>query len=154
MGGVSNMATVYDVAKYILDKYGSMSAMKLQKLIFYSQAMSLVWDDIPLFEDDFEAWRKGPVCRELYNAHKGKFMLDDSTFLEPYLVSPSALTDDQKETIDAVVRSLIDVTPYQLSCMTHREAPWKDARGGIPDTKNSDAIISKESMMEYYAEHW
>ncbi len=29
------MATVFDVAKYILDKYGAMSAMKLQKLIFY-----------------------------------------------------------------------------------------------------------------------
>ena len=47
------MATVFDVAKYILDKHGAMSAMKLQKLVFYSQAMSLVWDDLPLFDDDF-----------------------------------------------------------------------------------------------------
>ena len=57
------MATVFDVAKYILDRYGAMSAMKLQKLIFYCQAMSLVWDDVPLFENEFQAWVKGPVCR-------------------------------------------------------------------------------------------
>lgn len=43
-----NMATAFDVAQYILSKYGSMSAMKLQKLVFYSQAWSLVWDDAPM----------------------------------------------------------------------------------------------------------
>ena len=69
------MATVFDVAKYILDKAGSMSAMKLQKLVFYSQAMSLVWDDLPLFDDDFEAWDKGPVCRALFNAHAESMLL-------------------------------------------------------------------------------
>ena len=37
--------TVFDVANYILNKQGSMSAMKLQKLVYYSQAWSLVWDD-------------------------------------------------------------------------------------------------------------
>lgn len=32
------MANVSDVASYILKKKGSMSAMKLQKLVYYSQA--------------------------------------------------------------------------------------------------------------------
>lgn len=69
------MTTVFDVAKYILDRCGAMSAMKLQKLVFYSQAMSLVWDDQPLFDDDFQAWAKGPVCKSLFDAHKGMYML-------------------------------------------------------------------------------
>jgi len=50
------MATAHDVAAYILDKCGSMSAMKLQKLVYYSQAWHLVWDDAPLFEERVEAW--------------------------------------------------------------------------------------------------
>ena len=55
--------------------------MKLQKLAFYSQAMALVWDDVPIFEDDFEAWPKGPVCRNLFQTHKGMFMIEGSGVL-------------------------------------------------------------------------
>ena len=35
------MANVYDVAKYVLKKLGSMSTMKLQKEVYYCQAWSL-----------------------------------------------------------------------------------------------------------------
>ena len=148
------MATVFDVAKYILDKFGSMSAMKLQKLIFYSQAMSLVWDDVPLFDDDFEAWAKGPVCRTLFNAHKGKFMLNDSDFLIPYKPNTSRLTAEQKETIDTVVSSLIDYPPYILSDMVHKEKPWLDARGALPNGAHCENIIPKSDMLDYYLENW
>ena len=60
------MATVFDVAFYILDKLGDMSTMKLQKLCYYAQAWSLAWDGFPLFDEEFQAWANGPVCRELY----------------------------------------------------------------------------------------
>ena len=53
------MGSVFDTAKYILEKCGTMSTMKLQKLCYYSQAWSLVWDDAPLFDEDFEAWAMG-----------------------------------------------------------------------------------------------
>lgn len=148
------MATVFSVAKYILDNYGAMSAMKLQKLVFYSQAMSMVWDDVPLFDDDFEAWAKGPVCRALFNAHKGRFMLFDSHFLDEYGADVDELSTDNIETIDAVVESLIELTPLQLSNMTHSEDPWKDARGGLPANASCDAIISKNAMETYYSENW
>lgn len=148
------MATVFDVAKYILDNVGSMSAMKLQKLVFYSQAMSLVWDDIPLFADEFEAWAKGPVCKALYNAHKGMFMLSDSSFLDDYDVDLSRLSDINKETIDVVINSLKDLPAYELSEMTHREAPWLQARGSCPDGGICTNIISKESMLDYYQQNW
>lgn len=148
------MATVFSVAKYILDNYGAMSAMKLQKLVFYSQAMSMVWDDVPLFDDDFEAWAKGPVCRALFNAHKGRFMLSDSHFLDEYGADVAELSTDNIETINAVVESLIELTPLQLSNMTHSEAPWKDARGGLPPNVSCDNIISKSAMETYYSENW
>ena len=37
------MASAHDVAAYILKKLGPMTAMKLQKLVYYCQAWSLVW---------------------------------------------------------------------------------------------------------------
>ena len=46
------MANVFDIAKYILEYAGPMSTMKLQKLCYYSQAWSLVWDDEELFPEE------------------------------------------------------------------------------------------------------
>ncbi len=56
-----SMAHVQDVARYILEKRGRMSAMKLQKLVYYSQGWHLVFDGEPLFAERIEAWANGPV---------------------------------------------------------------------------------------------
>ena len=40
--GSDTVANVFDVAKYILEKEGKLSTMKLQKLCYYCQAWSLV----------------------------------------------------------------------------------------------------------------
>ncbi|MBC8146611.1 MAG: hypothetical protein H8E98_01335 [Bacteroidetes bacterium] len=37
--------SVYDVADYILKQVGYITTMKLQKLVYYCQAWSLVWDE-------------------------------------------------------------------------------------------------------------
>jgi uncharacterized phage-associated protein len=71
---------VYDIADYILQKQGSMSAMKLQKLVYYAQAWSLAWTDTPLFNEDIQAWAKGPVVPALYYKHKTCFSLASGFF--------------------------------------------------------------------------
>jgi uncharacterized phage-associated protein len=70
------MAAVLDVAQFILRRHGPMSAMKLQKLVCYSQAWSLVWDEKRLFPARIEAWANGPVVTKLYQAHRGQFRVD------------------------------------------------------------------------------
>jgi uncharacterized phage-associated protein len=40
------MAHAQDVAQFILERRGEMTAWKLQKLVYYSQAWSLVWDEL------------------------------------------------------------------------------------------------------------
>ena len=71
------MASANDVAAYLLQECGSMTAMKMQKLVYYSQAWSLVWDDAPLFTERIEAWANGPVVPTLYKQHRGKFTVSD-----------------------------------------------------------------------------
>ena len=57
------IATAHDVAAYILDKQDNgLPAMKLQKLVYYAQTWSLVWDDLPLFDDRIEAWMDKWFC--------------------------------------------------------------------------------------------
>jgi uncharacterized phage-associated protein len=66
------MATARDVAQYIVERLGTTSAIKLEKLVYYCQAWCLVWTGKPLFLDTIEAWANGPVIPNLYAAHQGK----------------------------------------------------------------------------------
>ena len=140
------MATVFDVAKYILERQGKMSTWKLQKLCYYSQAWHCTWTGKRLIEEDFQAWRNGPVCPELFNAHKGKFMVDADAIKG----NSANLTADEKESVDVVLKDYGTMQPFELSSQTHSELPWKKARGNLSPLENSDAIISVESMGEYY----
>lgn len=65
----------------------------LQKLVYYSQAWHLVWEERRLFEEPIEAWVNGPVVRELYRRHRGLWQVDASTSLGG---NPDALDTDQK----------------------------------------------------------
>lgn len=140
------MANVFDVAKYILNKQGVMSTMKLQKLCYYAQAWSLVWDDAPLFDEDFEAWANGPVCRPLFNKTKGKFNVTASDEDG----DETNLTDNQRDTIDKVLEHYATHDANWLSQLTHMEAPWNEARIGIPAGCGCNNVITKESMAIYY----
>ncbi len=140
------MADVFDVAKYILERRGRMSTMKLQKLCYYSQAWSLVWDDEELFPEEFEAWVNGPVCKKLYDATRGKF----SITAEEEGGDSAKLTPNQKDTINVVLDHYAPHNAQWLSQLTHMEAPWRLAREGVPDGLGSSNIISKSSMAEYY----
>ena len=138
------MATIFDVASYILQKKGRMSTWKLQKLCYYSQAWHLVWAEKPLFDEDFEAWSNGPVCRELFYKHKGIFLIDK---IEG---NPDALTPAEKETIDTVLHDYGDMDAYELRELTHSEAPWENARNGLGIGVPCDTVITKDAIGEYY----
>jgi uncharacterized phage-associated protein len=136
---------VLDVAEYILKKRGAMSAMKLQKLVYYAQAWSLVWDERPLFAESFEAWANGPVCQVLYDAHRGRYTL------ETVGGDASRLDADARETVDAVLEFYGGHTSQWLSDLTHQERPWDDARGNLPPGAAGHTIISTDAMRQYYA---
>ncbi|AIQ99034.1 DUF4065 domain-containing protein [Pluralibacter gergoviae] len=142
------MASVIDVAKYILEKTGQITAMKLQKLVYYSQAWSLVWDEEEIFPDDFEAWANGPVNKRLYNKHRGMFKVSASDFSDGDI---SNLSEDHIETIDKVLDFYGDKTAQWLSNLTHKEAPWLEARGDMPPMASCSEVITKASMAEYYS---
>lgn len=140
------MATALDVAAYILEKRGPMTAMKLQKLVYYSQAWSLVWDESPLFSDRIEAWANGPVVPRLHYVHRGMFNVNRATFVG----DPGELDPEQFATIDAVIDFYGDKPSQWLSELTHKERPWKEARHGIPPGERGDNEITHEAMAEYY----
>ena len=139
------MASVHDVAAYIVAIQGSLTAMKLQKLVYYAQAWSLVWEERPLFSERIEAWANGPVVRELYDQHRGQFEVRDWPG-----GNPGNLCASDRATIDDVLRFYGDKPAQWLSELTHREQPWLEARSGAPEGSRSTAVITPEAMRAYY----
>lgn len=140
------MGTIFDTAKYVLEQRGRMSTMKLQKLCYYAQAWSLVWDDTPLFDEDFEAWANGPVCPPLFFYSQGEFSIP----AEKMKGDSNRLDENQKDTINKVLDYYGDKNAQWLSQLTHMEGPWQDARKGIPAGTPCNELITKESMAMYY----
>lgn len=136
---------VHDVAAHILQKHGgAMTSMKLEKLVYYSQAWSLVWEEESLFPERIEAWVNGPVVPELYARHRGMFKVSE------WDGNPNNLTQDQKETIEAVLGFYGKRSSMELSQMTHREEPWIKARRGLSPSERGKREITLASMAEYY----
>jgi uncharacterized phage-associated protein len=140
------MARVIDVAQYILQRKGEMTAMKLQKLVYYSQAWHIAWSDETLFRERIEAWADGPVCPDLYQLHRGHFRLANIEGGDP-----SRLSEDERDSIDRVLTYYGEKSPQWLSDLTHMEDPWMEAREGVPDRARSQNEITPESLGRYYS---
>lgn len=139
------MTSVLDVAAYILEKKGEMTAWNLQKLVYYSQAWSLVRDQRPLFDGRIEAWANGPVSPDLRQAHRELFMVKCVPNGKP-----GDLDEAGRETVDVVIAFYGDMHPQELSDLTHAERPWREARGDLPAAARCRTEITHAAMVEYY----
>jgi uncharacterized phage-associated protein len=132
---------------------------KLQKLLYYVEAWSLVYHS-SLIEDDFEAWVHGPVVPDVYQAFKGfgyspirnEYSEGQSASDKMrFLLGSAKLEQEQKDIIFAVLNKYGSLTSYQLETLSHSEKPWMEARKGLSDFDHSSAIIDKGLMKEYYS---
>jgi len=139
---------VFDVASCILRKTGKISTMKLQKLVYYCQAWSLVWDEQPLFPEKIKAWSNGPVIGELFFQLKGLFQVDENDLL---VGNYRKLNETQIETIDAFLKHYGDKSAQWLIELSHMEIPWKNARIGLSEGERSSRIIELDKIAEYYS---
>ncbi len=140
------LVSALDVAQNILDRLGPVTVMKLQKLVYYSQAWSLVWDEQPLFRERIEAWANGPVIHDLYQAHKGQFQVSAIPG-----GNPDQMDQEQQATIESVLEFYGDKSSMWLSDLTHMEDPWRDTRTGLAPGDRSNREITHAAMAEYYS---
>ena len=149
IANLNTVATAHDVAAYIVDKqvsntHSGIPAMKLQKLVYYAQAWSLVWDDNPLFSDRIGAWANGPVVPDLYESLYGQFMIVDVKG------NPNVFTDIERDTIDSVLKYYGDKSSQWLTDLVRNEEPWLNARRGVAIGERGDRVISLAAIAEYY----
>jgi uncharacterized phage-associated protein len=138
-----NVARYFIVKAYEDGIEAEMTNMKVQKLLYYSQSLHLALYDEPLFDQEIQAWRYGPVCPPAYRFY--------SEFEANQLPVPSQdfllqISDEQKKLLAEIWEYFGGYHAYRLSDMTHGEFPWKKARKGLAPQASSTEPIRLEDM--------
>lgn len=125
----------------------SPSPMKVQKLCYYAQGFLLA-QGYELFPDEFQAWQHGPVIPDLYyrySAYSWRGISEELTY------TPGELAENIAREIIDIVAAYGRYDGAALSTMTHREAPWLDARGELAESERSTLPIPKASLRAFFA---
>ncbi|WP_165063118.1 Panacea domain-containing protein [Adlercreutzia sp. ZJ154] len=138
-------ATASDVAKYMLDKKGSLTGYQIQKLLYYCQAWSMVVNGRPLFLDEIQAWEHGPVVPSVSRQHQHLRMV----YAHSITGDASRLCLEDQRLIDAVLATYGVMSGDDLEHLTHNESPWANAYNG--HTGSGAAVIERNAMAAYYS---
>ncbi len=139
---------VYEIANLILrlanNGYGSepISNMKLQKLLYYEQGYHLACFDEPLFDEEIEAWKFGPVVPQIYEKYKSHH--DQPILPEDGEVS---ISGQHYELFYNVFTYFNRFSAFGLMEKTHIEDPWRitSETGTGPSH-----VITKAMISEYF----
>lgn len=152
----SSRVNIDDVCDYVISCLSEAgedcNTLKLQKLLYYTQAWHLAFFGQPLFEGEFEAWVHGPVNRQIYD----RFSESKTLYSQIYVTDIKSKTAiDELNDPDAFhIKSVLEVygafSGTQLEEFTHQEKPWLDARQGCRPNQRCEEAIDESSMETFY----
>jgi uncharacterized phage-associated protein len=139
----------WEIAESIIDcsrkrSISDLTNLKLQKLLYYSQAWALALYDEPFFLEDIEAWIHGPVVPRIFGSFK--------EYRWNVIAKPVTPLTDNGATghVNAVLDSYGKFTATELERLTHSEQPWILARRGVAPDEPSRNVIPKDHMKSFY----
>lgn len=127
------------VAAEIRRRRSGIGKARLHKLLYYVQGYHLAWRGSPAFDDDLEAWQKGPVVAALWHAEKGGCLVKSSE-APPELVC---------NVITYVLGRVGHRSGPELIAATHAEAPWRNATNGGRFIANQ--VMPHESLADFFS---
>ncbi|MBW4671063.1 MAG: DUF4065 domain-containing protein [Cyanomargarita calcarea GSE-NOS-MK-12-04C] len=138
-----SVLTCFDVANYFIwlakTVSGSVTHLKLQKLVYYAQGFHLALYDKPLFASEIKAWEYGPVTFFLWQKFN---YYGSSPITAPDNFDISIYSKCQIALLDEVYSKFADLDPFLLVEMTHKEPTWIDAY--------PQKVITQEAMQRYF----
>ena len=139
--------TEYD-DKY--EVYEGLSHLKLQKLLYFAQGLSLAINNEPLFSDKIYAWTHGPVVKEVYDKFKkyGRNDIELSVNDKEMKIIESIESNSKTSNILNLVYENFGIyTAWQLREMTHvPSGPWETT----VRTKGMDKEIDPKLIRNYF----
>lgn len=138
------MSNVVDVAEQVLARLGPMDSFRLQKLVYYAQAVHLAAHDDPLFRNRIEGWPNGPCVPDLFTRHSGRYTVSTVGG------EPSALSDVELESVERALAMYGHHSSDWLVVQTHLEDPWRETRTGLKPKQVGHREISAERIKQFY----
>ncbi|ULO03791.1 type II toxin-antitoxin system antitoxin SocA domain-containing protein [Campylobacter sp. RM12651] len=133
-----------DIAKYIIytmhQKGCPISNLQLQKILYFAHVES----NATLLKEKFEAWKNGPVLRNIYNEfrHYSAEKIVNITTLE---VLPNK---EEKEILDNVIQAFIKLGAWNIVLLAHSEQlAWRKTTN---DFINNDGSWNEKKYKENF----
>ena len=146
------------IANYFVTKCNDnniiITHLKLQKLVYYAQALCLVLYGKPLFNNRIEAWVHGPVCPDLYMDYKNIFTRNMPISDHNAFDWHKYLTEQEIAVLEKIFLTYGQMSGAQLEEFTHCDEPWIQARMGLKPWEKSDREITAISIRSYYAKKY
>ena len=143
-----------DVANWFINQFDKnvgdvITHLKVQKLLYFSEAWSQALLDEELFSENIEAWAHGPVVREVFDQFKGSGWGPLSTTSE--IVE---FDENTHGVLSEVLDTYGNVAAKTLEHLTHQDKPWIDARGTLSPEARCSNVITKKSIKKYFIEKY
>lgn len=126
--------------------YEGITHLKLQKLLYNAQGVSLAINDEPLFMENLEAWEHGPVVRDVYDTFcifgRNQIIIPVT---EDTLEKVREIESDNKakNVLELVYDNFSIYTAWQLREMSHvKDGPW--------DKTQKNEVIDLELIKDYF----
>jgi uncharacterized phage-associated protein len=129
----------------------SITAMKLQKLIYYAHGWCLGLYNTALVEDQVEAWTYGPVFPHVYHLAKTYGSRPISSLLSNIFAEPSLVAegDPRIPLLEKIWETYSKYTALELSDMTHEpDGPWQKTILLNPGRRGTD--IPDDVLRNYF----
>lgn len=138
--------TANDAARFMvnlcIDDGHPISNLQLQKILYFCQLESYRNTGEPLFSDDFEAWRYGPVVPSVYSL----FSIFGGLSISHAVKEGTPLAGVDKDIVQDVTRNLRGLPPWELVAKTHSDgSPWALT---YRDGAGAGDVIPKELIRE------
>ena len=135
------------------DNVEALTQLKVMKLLYYAQGVSLAVYDKVLFPEKILAWRYGPAVQEVYDVYKGSREIVDSTsngMSDTEIGDYQEVNSDQEAALilNAVVDAYGDMSAIELMNQTHGEAPWLE----ITQSQEIDVNLIKDFFVKEIVE--
>ena len=136
------MERIIDVAQYIYDEYKRQSGeviddMKLHKLLYFVQRESLTITNAPMFNEEFEGWKCGPVSETVRRCYTRDGM---------YVEDAREISAESAYIAKNIILQYGAMASWKLSEISHKEISWRNSRKGLLEGANGNRPLALEDI--------
>lgn len=136
---------VFLASQQVIDESGAVEGitpLKLQKMLYFTQAAALSVYGKEIIKEDFQAWKYGPVVPVIYRKFKDKQNQPIQCCEGTY---KNIKDKETKRFLQGAWELFGKYSAVELVAMSHSHSPWKSR---YKEGKNN--VIPKSEMKDYY----